>query len=254
MQKKVLKSELDNVVFGRHPVVDAINQQKEIDKIYLADNIRGEFEKEIRHLTTLHNIPLSKVPLQKLNQLSNRQNHQGVLAYISPVEFQDLDNVIASVFAEGRNPLIIVLESVTDVRNLAAISRSALVFGADAVVMTTKKSAGISGDAIKISAGAILKIPICREKNMFTVIDKLKVNGIKIFSTALDPKALAIGKADLTQPLAIVMGGEGEGITLETKRASDYMIIIPQVAEFDSLNVSVAAGVVLYEVMRQRGR
>ncbi|HMP29858.1 MAG TPA: RNA methyltransferase, partial [Saprospiraceae bacterium] len=146
----------------------------------------------------------------------------------------------------------LILESVTDVRNLAAIARSALVFGADALVVTAKKSAAIGGDAVKISAGAVLKIPICREKNMISTIDKLRAFGIKLLSTALDQNAKNISQVNLNQPLAIVMGGEGEGVTLETRRASDDLIIIPQVTEFDSLNVSVASGIVLYEVMRQR--
>ena len=233
-------------------MLEAIQQNREIDKLYLADNIRGEFEKEIRNLVKEKNIPLSKVPNIKLNQLSNKQNHQGILAFISAVEFQNLENIIAKTFEEGKNPLIVVLESVTDVRNLAAIARSALVFGADALVITSKKSAAIGGDAVKSSAGAILKIPVCREKNMISVIEKLRTNGISIVSTALNPSAKPVEKADLTIPLAIVMGGEGEGVTLETIRASDELVIIPQATAFDSLNVSVAAGIVLYEINRQR--
>jgi len=240
------------LIFGRHPVMEAIQQNKEIDKIYLADNIRGEFEKEVRNIVKEKNIPLSKVPLIKLNQMCNKQNHQGILAFISAVEFQDLEAIIAKVFDEGRNPLVLVLESVTDVRNLAAISRSALVFGVDAIVITAKKSAAIGGDAVKISAGAILEIPICREKNMISTLEKLHSTGIKVLSTALDQNSKLLQNVDLNQPIAIVMGGEGEGITLETKRSSDELVIIPQVSDFDSLNVSVAAGIVLYEVVRQR--
>lgn len=247
-----MNKETDNIIFGRHPVMEAILHNKEIDKILLADNLRGEFEKEIRNLVKEKNIPLSKVPPVKLNQLANKQNHQGILAFISAVEFQNLDDIIAKSFSDGRNPLILVLESVTDVRNFAAIARSALVFDADALVITSKKSAALGGDAVKSSAGAILKIPICREKNMISTIDKLRNNGISIYSTALSPQAESIHKADLTVPLAVVMGGEGEGVTLETIRASDKLLIIPQVAEFDSLNVSVAAGIVLYEINRQR--
>ena len=247
-----MNKEYDNIIFGRHPVLEAISQNKVIDKLYLADNIRGEFEKEIRNLVKEKNIPLSKVPPVKLNQLSNKQNHQGILAFISAVEFQNLDDIIANAFMEGKNPLILVLESVTDVRNLAAIARSALVFGADALVITSKKSAAIGGDAVKSSAGAILKIPVCREKNMISIIEKLRENGIAIYSTALNPQAESLEKVDLKNPLAIVMGGEGEGVTLETIRASDKLIIIPQATQFDSLNVSVAAGIVLYEINRQR--
>lgn len=243
----------DELIFGRNPIIEAIKTNRPIDKILVADSLRGEIEKEIRSLCKEYEIPLSKLPLIKLNQMTNGGNHQGIAAFISPVSFQSLEDVLQHCFANGRNPLIIVLEGVSDVRNLAAIARSAHVFGADAVVITAKKSAAINGDTVKISAGAILKIPICREKNMIAIVDILRNNGITIAATSLN-NAIDLDECDFNAPLAIVMGAEGEGITYETSKMVDMQIKIPQESDFDSLNVSVAAGIVLYEANRQRSK
>jgi 23S rRNA (guanosine2251-2'-O)-methyltransferase len=247
-----LEKESNEIIFGRNPIIEALQAKRVFDKIFMADNIRGEVEKEIRKLTNDQSIPLAKVPPIKLNQLARNLNHQGIIGFISPIEFQNLQNVIAHCFDQGLNPLIVVLEGVSDVRNLAAIARSAHVFGAHAVVITSKKSAAINGETVKVSAGAILKIPVCRERSMITIIETLQSNGIKVVATSLDTNTM-VSEADLTQPLALVMGSEGDGITLETSRAVDINVKIPQASDFDSLNVSVAAGIVLYEAYRQRG-
>jgi 23S rRNA (guanosine2251-2'-O)-methyltransferase len=239
------------MLIGRNPIIEAVKEGKEIEKIFVNNQLRGEYEKEIRQLAKENEIPLVKVPIEKINSLAANKNHQGILAFISPVIFQDLDDVLAHAFATHGNPFVIVLESVSDVRNLAAISRSALIMGADCVVVTTKNCARINEDTVKISAGAILNIPIVREKNMGEVIRKLKDNGIKIFSTDLK-EAQEIGDVDFNLPCAVIMGDEHNGVALETLRASDTNIKIPQYAEFDSLNVSVATGIILYEVRRQR--
>jgi 23S rRNA (guanosine2251-2'-O)-methyltransferase len=239
------------LLIGRNPIIEAIQQGKEIEKVFVNNQLRGEVEKELRQACKDHDIPQVKVPIEKINALVGNKNHQGVIAFISPVVFQELEDVISHVFSDGRAPLLIVLESVSDVRNLAAISRSALVLGADAVVITAKNSARINEDTVKVSAGAILNIPVCRPKNMLEVIRILKDNGIKIYSTDLNG-AIAVHEANFSEPAAIVMGDEHSGVTLETLRASDEKIKIPQIAEFDSLNVSVAAGIILYEAMKQR--
>jgi 23S rRNA (guanosine2251-2'-O)-methyltransferase len=239
------------ILIGRNPIIEAIQQGKEIEKVFVNNQLRGEVEKELRQACKDHGIPQVKVPIEKINSLVGNKNHQGIIAFISPVVFQELEDVISHVFNDGRAPLIIVLESVSDVRNLAAISRSALVLGADAVVITAKNSARINEDTVKVSAGAILNIPVCRPKNMLEVIRILKDNGIKIYSTDLNG-AIPVQDANFTEPVAIVMGDEHSGVTLETLRASDEKIKIPQIAEFDSLNVSVAAGIILYEAMKQR--
>jgi 23S rRNA (guanosine2251-2'-O)-methyltransferase len=247
------QSNQDNslILIGRNPIIEAIKQGKEIEKVFVNNQMRGEVEKELRQICKDYEIPQVKVPVEKINALVGNKNHQGIIAFISPIVFQELEDVINHVFNDGRSPLIIVLESVSDVRNLAAISRSALVLGADAVVITSKNSARINEDTVKISAGAILNIPVCRPKNMLEVIRILKDNGIKIFATDLKG-SIPINHANFTEPCAIVMGDEHSGVTLETLRASDQKIIIPQVSDFDSLNVSVAAGILLYECMKQR--
>jgi 23S rRNA (guanosine2251-2'-O)-methyltransferase len=241
------------ILIGRNPIVEAIKDGKEIEKIFIQANLRGEYEKEIRHLSKDLNIPLVKVPPEKLNALSGNKNHQGILAFISPIKFQQLSDVIPHIFGEGKTPCIFILESVSDVRNLAAISRSAYVMGVDAIVITSKNSARINEDTVKISAGAILNIPVCREKNMIEVLKILKENGIKIFSTDLT-EATPVDKVDFNIPCAVVMGDEHSGVTLETLRESDERIKIPQYSDFDSLNVSVAAGIIMYEVGKQRNQ
>lgn len=246
-----MDKESNEIIYGRNPILEALYAGREFDKIFMANNLRGDIEKEIRKFSTEQAIPLAKVPPIKLNQLAKNTNHQGIVAFISPIKFQKLQDVISLCFDKGENPLIVVLEGVSDVRNLAAIARSALVFGAHAIAFTAKKSASINGDTIKISAGAILQIPICRERSMINIIEILKTNGIASLATSLEAKT-TVEAANLSQPLGIIMGSEGEGITLETARSVDMSVIIPQATQFDSLNVSVAAGIMLYECYRQR--
>lgn len=245
------KEKTGELIYGRNPIVEAINEGKEFEKIYIQDSMRGETEKEIRALCKEFNIPLSRVPTEKLNYLSRNQNHQGLIGSISPIIYQNLDLILAHVYEQGRNPLIMVLEGVSDVRNLGAIARSALLFGADALVFTAKNNASINADTIKASAGAILQIPVCREKNMMSILDLIQSYGLKILATDLQGASF-IGDVNLSEPIAIIMGAEEKGVTLETLRRSDQRIKIPQQSNFDSLNVSVAAGVILYETARQR--
>jgi 23S rRNA (guanosine2251-2'-O)-methyltransferase len=251
LDKKQNSIDQSLLLMGRNPIVEAVKEGKEIEKIFIQNQLRGEYEKEIRQLSKQGNIPLVKVPIEKLNALTGNKNHQGIAAFISPIKFQSLSDVLPQVFANGKTPLIVVLESVSDVRNLAAISRTALVMGADALVITSKNSARINEETVKISAGAILDIPVCREKNMFEVVDILQDNGIMIYATDLKGST-SIEKVDFNLPSAIIMGDEHQGVTNEILKLSDEKIKIPQYANFDSLNVSVAAGIILYEVNRQR--
>ena len=240
-----------DIIFGKNPVLEAFNSGAEIEKIIVQDTLRGETEKEIRALCQVNNIPLSKAPLERLNFLSRNQNHQGVIAYLSPVEYQKLDDVLSMVYDKGLLPLIVVVEGISDVRNFAAIARSAFVFGAHALVTTSKNSARINEEAVKTSAGTLLKIPVCRERNMSEVLDTLHGYGIKIMATDLK-SAVEIDDCDFAVGTAIILGSEGKGVIPETLRRSDIRIKIPHVENFDSLNVSVAAGIILYEVQRQR--
>ena len=247
-------AQVDNtVLIGRNPLIEALQEGKDIEKVFILDSMRGEIEKEIRHICKEQNIPLSRVPSEKLSFLAGSKNHQGVVGMLSPVKFQDLNDVLALCFEQGRSPAIVVLEGVSDVRNMAAICRSALVFGIDAVVITAKKHAAINSDTIKISAGAILNIPVCREKNMQAVIEKCKLYGLEILATDLQG-AIDIAECDFSKPVAVIMGAEDAGVTYETLKEADLKIKIPQISSFDSLNVSVAAGVIFYQIMRSKSK
>ena len=244
-------SQDSDIIYGRNPIIEGITNGVEIEKVLVLDTLRGEIEKEIRSLTKEHNIPLSKVPLEKLNYLTRNQNHQGLVAFVSPIKFQQLDDILAQAYHEGRDPLIVVMEGVSDVRNFAAIARTALVFGADAIVTTSKNTARINEEAVKISSGALLKLPVCRERNMPEVLDTLQGYGVQIVATDLR-SATPLNECAFGNGVAIIMGSEGKGVIPETLKRSDLKIRIPQIDSFDSLNVSVAAGVILYEIQRQR--
>ncbi len=254
MQARDRRKEQENpdlVLSGKNALVEAIRQGREMEKVFVHDKLRGEVEKEIRHLTRDYNIPLVKVPIEKLNQMTGHNRHQGVVATISPIHFHRLEDVIPHLFQEGKQPFFMVLEGVSDVRNLAAIARTAHVMGVDALVITSRNIARINDETVRISAGAILKIPVCREKNMPETIATLQNNGIRVLATDVRGGTPAHNH-DLHQPTAIVMGDEHHGVTPETLKAADDKIYIPQAADFDSLNVSVAAGILMYEVHRQR--
>ncbi len=254
MQTRDRKRDQENpelVLSGKNALVEAIRQGREMEKVFVQDKLRGEVEKEIRHLARDYNIPLVKVPAEKLNQMVGHNRHQGVVATISPIPFHRLEDVIPHLFQQGKQPFFIVLEGVSDVRNLAAIARSAHVMGVDALVITSRNIARINDETVRISAGAILKLPVCREKNMPETIETLQRNGICVLAT--DVKGGAPAHAvDFSQPTAIIMGDEHHGVTPESLKAADQKVYIPQAADFDSLNVSVAAGILMYEVHRQR--
>lgn len=241
----------DLVVSGKNALLEAMRQGREMEKVFVHDKLRGEVEKEIRHLTREHNIPLVKVPAEKLNQMVGHNRHQGVVATISPIPFHRLNDLIPQLFQDGKDPFFMVLEGVSDVRNLAAIARTAHVMGVDALVITSRNIARINDETVRISAGAILQLPVCREKNMPETIKTLQNNGIRVLATDVKGGTPA-HEYNFCQPVAIIMGDEHSGVTPESIKAADESIYIPQATEFDSLNVSVAAGILMYEVHRQR--
>lgn len=240
----------EEFIYGRNPVIEAISANKQIEKILMLNSLRGELEKELRHYCKEHSIPLIKVTEEKLNSLVRSGKHQGVVAFLSPVTYMDLQDVISHEYDQGRLPFIIVLEGVNDSRNIAAIARSAHALGASAVVLTLKNTARLGEEAVKISAGALLHIPICRGRNMAAILQTLKNNGIKIISTAME-NAKVIAEADLTGAVALIMGSEHDGVSAEVLKESDEVVKIPMDNQFDSLNVSVAAGITMYERIRQ---
>lgn len=242
---------MSNLIYGHHPVVEAIKAGKPVEKVFFQQGLRGELEKEIRQLTKARDIPMQVVPKEKLNKLV-RGNHQGVAAWLALVEYHDLESVLPAILAQGEVPLLLLLDGITDVRNFGAICRSAECAGVHAVVVPQSGAAPASEDAMKASAGALARIRLCRVRSMYSTVEWLQQSDVQVIATALAPQAIPVYEADLRQPTAILMGPEGEGLPQKLLRMSDQVAKIPQLTDFDSYNVSVATGIVLYEAIRQR--
>lgn len=239
-------------IFGRNPVLEALQTDNVlIEKIYINQALSGEFEKQIRQIAKEKDIVLNRVPEQKLKELSKNKNHQGILATIAPIQYQDYSEVLAKVISAGKIPLVIILDNITDVRNIGAIGRSAHFFGVDVLILSGNSAGSVNDLSIKTSSGALLHLPVCKSKNLFTVISDLQSLGIKIVSTSTHNPVPAY-QCDMTEATAIILGSEGSGIHHKIADVVDENIQIPSINDFDSLNVSVAAGVVLYEVQKQR--
>lgn len=234
------------MIIGRHAVLEAMQGGQALDRI-LTDRMISL--PEIVEVAKKQGIPVQKVPKEKLDKLGT--NHQGVAAFKSQVEYQSLQDIVPHLFESGNNALLIILDRITDVGNFGAIARSAEALGADALVFPARESAQLNADAVKRSSGALLRIPLCREKDLLSAVKFLQQSGISVI--AADEKGKTpISEADLKQPLAIIMGSEGEGVAPELLKKVDEITFIPQAGNMDSLNVSVAAGIILYEVQRQR--
>jgi 23S rRNA (guanosine2251-2'-O)-methyltransferase len=239
-----------NLIYGRHPVLDAINSGKTIEKVFLMQGTTGPLEKELRKLSQMHGFPMSMVPKEKLQRMVP-QNHQGVAAQIGLIEYKSIEDVLPFVFEKGEMPLFLILDGVTDVRNLGAIARSALLCGVHAIIVPSKGTALVNADAVKSSAGAIQNIDICRVKSLVTTIRYLRDSGVQVFASNI-PSEKGLHELDLTGPTAIVMGDEGEGVGNGVLKEVEQEFWIPQIGDTNSFNVSVASGIVLYESMRQR--
>ena len=250
MKSRSSKPASNDLIFGRHPVLDALRNGSAIDKILLQQGTRGDFERELRQLTKAANVPIQTLPRERLDR-TVRGNHQGVIGFLSPLPYYRLEDVLPNIYEAGQIPLILILDGVTDVRNFGAIARSAEVLGAQALVIPRKNSAALNADAIKTSAGALTRISVCRERNVVSAVEWLQQNGVSVYASSLH-ESLPLSKLDFTGPAAIVLGSEDKGISRATQRAADATFIIPQLGQTDSLNVSVAAGICLYEVLRQR--
>jgi 23S rRNA (guanosine2251-2'-O)-methyltransferase len=242
--------EKENIIFGIHPVIEAIKSGKEIEKVYIQQDIQGQGLTELRNVIKKSKVPFSHVPAQRLNKYT-RGNHQGVLCFISPIETQDVEDIIPQLFEAGKVPLILILDRVTDVRNFGAITRTAECLGVHAVVIPKRESAQINEDAIKTSSGAIYRIPICKVDNLTDTVFMLKESGINVVACTEKTDQL-ISAVDFNQPTAIIMGNEETGIANQLLKNSNDLGKIPMVGEIASLNVSVAAGMVMYEVVKQR--
>lgn len=241
----------DNFIYGRRPVLEALQRGEQFEKVFLLQGTRGEFEKEVRHACRDANIPLQIVPKEKLHAMTEH-NHQGIIGIISPIAYQDLEEILSA--AEGRQevPLVVLLDGVTDVRNIGAIARSAEISGAHALVVSKKNVAAINADAVKTSAGALHLLPVCRVSSLLTTVEWLRKKGIQCVAAEMQSRRL-LRQVDFTLPTAIVMGAEGTGINRDLMRAIDGDFRIPMRGKTSSFNVSVATGIVLYESLRQRG-
>ncbi len=237
-------------VYGIRPLMEAIRSGKEVEKVFLQKGAGSPALKELIVLLKERIIPFQTVPLEKLNRIT-RKNHQGVVAAIAPVQFHYIEQLLPTLYEQGKEPFILVLDRVTDVRNFGALLRTAESAGVDAVLMPSKGSAQLNSGTIKSSAGAIFKVPICREHNLKDALIFLKNSGLKLVAVTEKAEKLYF-EENLSGPMALVMGSEGEGISDAYLKLTDVKVKIPMFGEIESLNVSVAAGVLIYEVVRQR--
>jgi 23S rRNA (guanosine2251-2'-O)-methyltransferase len=235
---------------GIHPVLEALHSGKEIEKILIRRGLKNEAVTEIFKICKERNIPVQEVPEEKLNRVTLKP-HQGIIAFLGLVEYQNIENIVPFLFEQGKTPLLVILDRVTDVRNVGAICRSALCAGAGAVIVPSRGAAQMNEDAIKSSAGAIHQIPICRSYNLKETIQFLKDSGIKIVGVTEKSKNMMY-QVNFTEPTCIIMGSEEDGISPEYLKLCDDTCKIPIQGPVESLNVSVATAVALFEVVRQR--
>ena len=240
----------NTLIIGRAAIIQALKERKQLERIYMQSNIHGEVIDEIKALAAKELVPINKVPVEKLNNF-NVSNHEGCIAQISKIQYQDLQQIISFVVENGETPLFIILDGVTDIRNIGAIARSAYCFGVHAIIIPDKGVGAMNEDAILTSAGALEKIAVCRVGSLMKTVDELHLNGIKVFASEMTAKH-TIGQLDLTEPCAIIMGGEEHGVYPALMKICDDQFNIPMTSDFESLNVSVATGIILYEVSRQR--
>lgn len=236
-------------IFGIRAIIEAIKSGKTLDKVFIHRELRGELFNELRWLLDKEQISYSYVPTEKLNRLT-RKNHQGVIANISPITFENFENLVISVIESGKTPLFLILDHLSDVRNIGAIIRTAECTGVSGIIIP-RRGASISADSVKTSAGAIFNIPICKVDNLIDAIYYLQGSGIKVVA-ATEKTDNTIYQVSMTPPLAIVMGAEDTGISQGILKIADDKAKLPMFGEIGSLNVSVACGVFLYEVVRQR--
>jgi 23S rRNA (guanosine2251-2'-O)-methyltransferase len=237
-------------IFGLRPVIEAIKAGKQIDRLLIKQGLQGALYHELMTEVKTHNIVYQIVPVERI-EIVTRKNHQGVLAWLSVIEYQYISNLLPMVFENGEDPLIIALDGVSDVRNFGAIVRTANVLGAHAIVIPEKGSARITADAIKTSAGALHSFPVCRERSIVRAIEYMKESGLKVIC-AVEKTGITASDSPLTGPSVLILGSEDKGISRELISLSDHQVRIPMTGTIGSLNVSVAAGILLYEIIRQR--
>jgi 23S rRNA (guanosine2251-2'-O)-methyltransferase len=240
----------DNLIFGTRAVIEALNAGKDIEKILLQKGLSNELYSQLRQALKGQTVPLQFVPPEKLKRVTDK-NHQGVVAYLTEINYYDTQELLTKVFEKGRIPLVLILDRVTDVRNFGAIARGAECAGVDFIIIPSRGAAQINGDAIKTSAGALHRMKVCREDNLKTTIESLKESGLQIVACHEKTEKL-IYDVDFSKPTAVIMGSEENGISNEYLKRSDEQVKIPMAGQIASLNVSVATGIVLFEAVKQR--
>ena len=240
----------EQYIYGVRAVIEAIEAGKEIDKIYVSRDARSEIVDELLAKARKAHLLVARVPVQRIDRIT-RKNHQGVVALLAAVTYYSLDQLVPMLYDNGDNPLIVVLDGITDVRNFGAIARTCECAGVNAIVIPERNSVTVNADAVKTSAGALNVLPVCRERDVVGAVRYLRDCGFKIVGTAGQANMLHI-EADYTVPVAIVLGAEDTGISPQVMRLCDTQVRIPEFGQINSLNVSVAAGVMIYEVVRQR--
>lgn len=242
--------EKTDYIFGIRPIIEAIEAGRDIDKILIKKGLQGELAVRLEEVGRRYHVVLQRVPVEKLDRIT-RKNHQGVIAILAAVTYYRLEHLVPQLYEAGRVPFLVVLDGITDVRNFGAIARTCECAGVDGIVIPERGSVGVGADAVKTSAGALNYIPVCRERNTLSAVRFLKENGYRV--VAVSEKAdINYTLADFTVPVALVMGSEDVGISPEVIRECDLFVSIPMFGKIGSLNVSVAAGILMYEVVRQR--
>lgn len=239
-----------SLIYGIHSITEALEARKELDKIIVQRGIKNDSIKIILKKASQLGVPVSQVPLEKLNKLT-RKNHQGIVAFISAITYSSLDHIVTELYSDGKDPFILLLDRVTDVRNFGAIARTAECLGVHAIVIPTKGAAQIGPDAVKTSAGALNHIPVCRVKSLKETVKFLQNSGIHVVACTEKTNAI-LNEIDYKKPVGIIMGSEEDGISDEILRIVDDLVAIPMFGKVGSLNVSVAASIILYEAVRQK--
>lgn len=242
--------EKEQQIFGIRAIIEAVQAGKEIDKVFVQKDLQGDLMKELLKVLKQNGVNFSYVPVEKLNRLGDR-NHQGAVASISPISFADLDELIATLLEENKKPLFIVLDGISDARNFGAIIRTAECTGVNGIIIPKQGSAPVNGDTVKTSAGAVFNIPICKVDHVKDAVFHLQSSGIKTVA-ATEKTNNNIYEIDFTEPVAIVMGSEDKGVNPSVLKVVDEKAKLPMYGTISSLNVSVACGAFLYEVVRQR--
>lgn len=240
----------NRLIIGRKPLLEAIAAGKQIEKIFLLQSAGGDEIHAIKKEARERNIAISAVPQEKLARFT-QANHQGVVAITGLISYQSLQDIIDITVDAGQTPLLVLLDGITDTRNLGAIARTAHCYGAHALILPASNSAAVTDEAVKTSAGALEVLPVCRVPSVEQAMDILHLNGITTYATGLQASS-GIQETDLSIPAAIIMGSEDKGVSNFVLKNAQHLVRIPMADNFDSLNVSVATGILLYETFRQR--